>query len=255
MKPTSADRAPHQLRAGFTLIELLVVIAIIAILVALVLPALGGAREAARTVTCLSNQRQIFIICRSYADDHRGVGPALGQPWADSPNWAFVVQTAAGRQWSGGADAYSNASVLVCPAVDRAYPEAMTRTYAMNATGQAGWTDPAGVADARSFDDLADARRAHVAFDRVLFPSRTITLIDSAVDAPPSDPNVPPPTRTASVIDFRQPAHVQLRIGAFHGGKAPGMLNLGLYDGSARTEPRPAPGSLPSHWLTPLPAP
>lgn len=230
-------------------------IAIIAILVALVLPALGGAREAARTVSCLSNQRQIFIICRSYADDNRGIGPALGQPWADSPNWAFVVQSAAGRQWSGGADVYANASVLVCPAVDRAYPEAMTRTYAMNATGQAGWTDPAGVVDARSFDELADLRRAHVAFDRVLFPSRTITLIDSAVDAPPSDPNVPPPTRTASVIDFRQPAHVQLRIGAFHGGKAPGMLNLGLYDGSARTEPRPAAGMLPSHWLTPLPAP
>ncbi len=62
---------PAQVRStAFTLIELLVTVAIIAILLGLLLPALAGARQAARQVKCLSNQQQIGEAFSFYADTH-----------------------------------------------------------------------------------------------------------------------------------------------------------------------------------------
>ena len=55
---------------GFTLIELLVVISIIAILIALLLPALAAVRETARRITCLQNQRQLSLMVETYSTDN-----------------------------------------------------------------------------------------------------------------------------------------------------------------------------------------
>src|SRR5688572_25160198 len=69
-------------RSGFTLIELLVVVGIIAVLVALLLPALNRAREQATTVQCLSNLRQIMLGTQMYAQMNRDFIPP--SQWGDS---------------------------------------------------------------------------------------------------------------------------------------------------------------------------
>ncbi|MEQ9454917.1 MAG: DUF1559 domain-containing protein [Phycisphaeraceae bacterium] len=70
---------PTSTRQGFTLIELLVVISIIALLIGILLPALGAARDAARTLQCSSNIRQIGIASEIYANDNRELYPIAGR--------------------------------------------------------------------------------------------------------------------------------------------------------------------------------
>jgi prepilin-type N-terminal cleavage/methylation domain-containing protein len=84
-------------RRGFTLVELLVVIAIIGILVALLLPAIQAAREAARRNQCVNNLKQLSLGAMNHESAHKQFpSSGLGYTWVGDPNYG------SGRQQPGG---------------------------------------------------------------------------------------------------------------------------------------------------------
>ncbi len=153
-------------QGAFTLIELLVVIAIIAILAAMLLPALSRAKEAGKRIACLNNVRQLSLAVHMYVDDSQGKYP----PRSNTNRWPNQLYDSYGR----------NIKMLLCPSEMTNTPasdggtssnnvaDAAPRSYLIN-----GWNDffqnaagdPSGLNDGDTMKESS-----------ILYPSTTVVL-------------------------------------------------------------------------------
>ena len=171
------DKIRHK-KDAFTLIELLVVIAIIAILAAMLLPALAKAKESGKRIACLNNLRQLGLASQMYVGDSQGMFP----PRNNSVRWPNQFYTYYGQ----------STKMLLCPDELTNYPstfgpsnnvaDASPRSYFIN-----GWNDyfndTLDTSDAANY--LAGAVLTSLKESAILHASDTILLgekIDSEGD-------------------------------------------------------------------------
>jgi prepilin-type N-terminal cleavage/methylation domain-containing protein/prepilin-type processing-associated H-X9-DG protein len=129
-------RAASPSTRGFTLVELLVVIGIIALLISILLPVLGTARESARQVQCASNIRQLCTALINYSTENKGRFPSNHSMAGQTRFWYDLARIGRFMPKSTVSDATLDTSSLqgpfmFCPSYEQIRPN-LRRNYAMN---------------------------------------------------------------------------------------------------------------------------
>jgi len=104
----AASNRPLSGNAAFTLVELLVIIAVIGLLVSLLIPALGRAKDHSKLIVCRSNQKNLLLGCRTYANDNNSALPVDKQ--LHNSHIQLMYQLSAG-------DYINEPKVYYCPSV------------------------------------------------------------------------------------------------------------------------------------------
>jgi prepilin-type N-terminal cleavage/methylation domain-containing protein/prepilin-type processing-associated H-X9-DG protein len=170
----------RRIRNAFTLVELLVVIGVIAVLIALLMPALSKVRRQAQQVACMSNMRQVATALLAYAHAHKGWFPAPANNTRQQPeDWVY---------WQPGRDLnesrifpYLGASpaVLRCPAgPPERVPPGGRPPYPFNYSVNSQFTGEPGLA---SFGNPGGYDHPPSKLSQVVGASRKVLVIDEDV--------------------------------------------------------------------------
>jgi prepilin-type N-terminal cleavage/methylation domain-containing protein/prepilin-type processing-associated H-X9-DG protein len=273
---------PREKSRGFTLIELLVVIAIIAILAAMLLPALGKAKLRAQAVGCMNNSKQLTLAWRMYAYDNSDsllFGYATGQyapyVWSGPCGWPYDLDaeqpTTLGNWNSTNTIQKSlmwpycgnSAGIWHCPA-DRSYgitPSGVQvprpRSYSMNSwvggdgdSASTGWHDWDSTQPWQVFRKIGDFLSPGPSMTFVLLDENSLSINDGFLIV---EMGGYPAPASREIVDF--PA-------AYHGGAggfsfADGHSEIHNWhdhlildpNGPLGTRPAPSPGSPDVFWM------